>query len=189
MRMSEFYHALRVSKRLRSVNRHATIEVKLPHAFRFAFDHRFPALDPAYDLGPAGRTASVALARFPACSARNRLCRSRAWLGATVPDCIVRRCAGRRDADLSQVPFVWGVRVRLGMGRCLSPARSPVLPEAGRRHTVHTCDGAAPHRRRPGNARPSAPGGARIRRRTNDCRRCTSCFRKQAKPRSARQPD
>ena len=73
---------------------------------------------------------------------------------------VARRRADRRVAALCEDAFVRRVRVRLGLGRRLSPPRPPLLSEARRRDPVHAGAGTADHRARRGRAVGAARAGA-----------------------------
>ena len=188
--VANFIIALSVSKRLRSVEPPRDNRNQLPHASVSLSITDSPALDSRLTsgTGSSGDVRCCSHAFLHALHETGCASPSTGWAPQFLT-ASARRRARRRHADVSQVPFVRRIRVRLGVGRRLSPARSPVLPEAARARYRS--------RRRPGRAsspqtRQRAPVCSRGRSnssRTNDCRRCTSCFRKQAKPRSARQPD
>jgi hypothetical protein len=92
--------------------------------------------------------------------------------------CEADRAAGRR-ALLPQVQLLRRVRLRLGLGRCLSARRPTLLPEAGHRLALHAGHrGARAHRRfapaaelRRGADRGLGPG----RRAARACPGCTGC--------------
>ena len=86
-------------------------------------------------------------------AARDRLRVAGHRLDAALPHRVARARAVRRAAALRQDALVRRVRVRLGVGGCLSPLRAPLLPEARRRHSVHARAGPAAPRPRRDDAR------------------------------------
>ena len=91
-------------------------------------------------------------------------------LGAAPPAAARGRTPGGGDALLSEEALLRRVRVRLGVGRCLSPPRRAVLPEAAERRAVHARDRAA------------AAAGARAPRSRRCCDPCSRrCARKPAR--------
>ena len=95
------------------------------------------------DIAPAawnalGRFPAVPVARLPERAARRPGCASpRHRLVAALPDRVARRRAGRRAAAVREGAQLRRIRVRLGLGRRLSPPRPPLLPQVGRRGAVH----------------------------------------------------
>ena len=115
-------------------------------------------------------------------------------LDAALSHRVARRHARRRAAALRQDALVRRVRVRLGLGRCLSPPRPPLLPEARRGDSVHAGAGPRLLARDDADARRAARRRAldalqRVaRRRRRVTRRCTCCFRPRPRPRACAAP-
>src|SRR5882762_11825842 len=102
-----------------------------------------------------GRTSLLA-SRISACTPRDRVCLREHGLVALLSDAVAGGIARRCHAPLLQVAFLRRVRLRLGMGRCLSPSRTFVLSQAARRNTVfagHRTPSACARRRDPGTPR------------------------------------
>ena len=75
---------------------------------------------------------------LPACHARQCQCRAEDGLDAAVSDVVARRPVAGRLRDVSEEPLVRRIRVRLGLGRCVSPARSALLPEGAGSGAIHS---------------------------------------------------
>ena len=117
------------------------------------------------------------------CTRRGCASRDTGWQ-PRYPHRVERRRAGRRDAALREDALLRRVRVRLGLGRRLSPPRPPLLPEARRGDSVHAGAraAAARRRRRRRAARCSTRAlGAVARGRLS--RRCTCCSPTTTRPR------
>ena len=88
-------------------------------------------------------------------------------LDAALPDRLGRRTPRRRDAAVREDPQLRRIRLRLGLGRSLSPSRPPLLPEARRARCRS--------RRCPGRA--CSPGTRAVRRAHARARAGRSCRR------------
>src|SRR6267143_2463334 len=105
-----------------------------------------------------GRTSLLA-SRISACTPRDRVCLREHGLVALLSDAVAGRIARRCHAPLLQVAFIRRVRLRLGMGRRLSPSWSLVLSQIARGDPVF-----AGHRPPSARARRGDPGPPRSRR-------------------------
>ena len=88
-------------------------------------------------IGTRWRGRSVSFPRLSVCAAVERLRDGAVWLVRAIHHFVARRAVVGRDAALCEDEFVWGTCVRLGMGGCLSTARTALLPEAGVCGTVY----------------------------------------------------
>ncbi len=111
-------------------------------------DVAIEAIDAAAWNAIAGGTPLVSHAFLTALHATRCAAPATGWTPRYLTAWRGERARGR-VAALREDPFLRRVRVRLGLGRCLSPLRPPLLSEARRSGPVHACAGpAAPRLRR-----------------------------------------
>src|SRR5882762_3349017 len=82
-----------------------------------------------------GRTSLLA-SRISACTPRDRVCLREHGLVALLSDAVAGGIARRCHAPLLQVAFLRRIRLRLGMGRCLSPSWTFVLSQTAQCNPV-----------------------------------------------------
>ena len=78
----------------------------------------------------ADRRPALPVACVPRRAARHRLRGAAHRLDAALPDRVARPRRSSARCRSTQGAQLWRVRVRLGVGRSVSPARTPLLPEA-----------------------------------------------------------
>src|SRR5260221_8454380 len=103
----------------------------------------------------AGGRTSLLATRISACTPRDRVCLREHGLVALLSDAVAGGIARRCHAPLLQVAFLRRVRLRLGMGRCLSPSWTFVLSQTAWSDTVFAGHRPASPRRARANARKS----------------------------------
>src|SRR5712691_11272393 len=108
----------------------------------------------------ACRRTSLLAPRISACASRDGVCLREHGLVALLSHALAGRIAPGCHAPLCQVAFLRGVRLRLGMGRCLSPSWTFVLSQTARCNPIfarHRAPSACARRRDPGTPRSCRP--------------------------------
>src|SRR5258708_13250855 len=108
----------------------------------------------------ACRRTSLLAPRISACASRDGVCLREHGLVALLSHALAGRIAPGCHAPLCQVAFLRGVRLRLGMGRCLSPSWTFVLSQTARCNPIfarHPAPSACARRRDPATPRSCRP--------------------------------